>query len=179
MSIRENSFFFNQEASLDKYLSVFYFFAKNVPAHTASDILNGDLSECTLLTWYNLYRDIMSRYLVDNPTMLGGPGEIVEIDESKWSRKSKYQRGDKTSRDGPWIFGMIQRSNSKVYLFIVNRRTREELYPHILRMVRPGTTITVMTGKHIAHSATMSMNTKLLFTSTILLIEQLVHTQTP
>ena len=39
---------------------------------------------------------------------LGGEGEVVEIDESKFGKR-KYNKGKRAK--GQWVFGGIQRSN--------------------------------------------------------------------
>ena len=141
-ALRQASFFSNQKLTLRHYISVLYLFCNDVSGNSAVKMLcPGDMERKSVYTWYNLYRDLMSRELVENPVQLGGPGEIVEVDESKWSKAHKHHRGDNPGRDGPWVFGLIQRSNSKVAVFIVDRRTREELIPHIQNIVLPGTTI--------------------------------------
>jgi hypothetical protein len=45
-----------------------------------------------------------------NSTRIGGPGKIVEIDESKFGKR-KYHRGSR--RDGVWVFGCVQRRCSQ------------------------------------------------------------------
>ena len=52
-----------------------------------------DVSIHTIYDWYNFYRDLMSKELLENTSQIGGAGDIVEIDESKWGRKRKYNRG--------------------------------------------------------------------------------------
>ena len=67
--------------------------------------------ENTVVDWYNKFRDLCQQWCKDNlmqGEMLGGPGVIVEIDESVFY-KTKYQRGRR--RDHRWVFGMIERGN--------------------------------------------------------------------
>ncbi|KCZ78735.1 hypothetical protein H311_00226 [Anncaliia algerae PRA109] len=45
--------------------------------------------------------------------MIGGPGIIVEIDESKFGRR-KYHRGHKV--EGVWVLGMVERTTSRKIL---------------------------------------------------------------
>ena len=48
--------------------------------------------------------------------ILGGPIDIVEIDESKWGEKRKYHRSYHHENSKPQIFGMICRTDKKVVL---------------------------------------------------------------
>ena len=41
-------------------------------------------------------------FFIDHPSQLGGPGKVVEIDESKFGKR-KYNRGK--YQDGHWVFG--------------------------------------------------------------------------
>ena len=40
-------------------------------------------TKLTIVDWFNFHRDVCAQYFIDNPVMLGGPGKIVEIDESR------------------------------------------------------------------------------------------------
>lgn len=82
----------------------------------------------------------MSRTLLESQIKLGGPTKIVEIDESKWGHKRKYNRG-RINKNSQWILGLIVRGTSKVCLLIVRNRSAEELIPLIQGVVLPGTTI--------------------------------------
>jgi len=60
-----------------------------------------------------------------NVEKIGGKGEIVEIDESKFGKR-KYNRGHCV--DGVWVLGAVEKSNRKrIILTIVDNRTKETL----------------------------------------------------
>jgi len=60
-----------------------------------------------------------------NIEKIGGNGEIVEIDESKFGKR-KYNRGHCV--DGVWILGAVEKSNrKKVVLMVVDDRGKETL----------------------------------------------------
>ena len=110
-SVRKYSFFGQkQKQSLKMYLYLLYFFVNKIEANTVEKMLEGIKRE-TIYDWCNFYRDIMSQELLANPIILGGPNEIVEIDENKWGGKRKYHRGRVNHENTkPWIFGMICRT---------------------------------------------------------------------
>ena len=61
---------------------------------------------------------------------IGGPGSIVEIDESKFGKR-KYHRGHRV--EGQWVFGGYERETGKSFLVPVERRDAETLLPIILK----------------------------------------------
>ena len=69
---------------------------------------------------------------------IGGPGKIVEIDESKFGKR-KYHKGSR--KDGIWVFGGIERDSKNCFLSSVEDRSAEMLIPIIKEHVLPGTTI--------------------------------------
>ena len=78
--------------------------------------------------------------MVLNPAVLGGPGVIVEIDESLWRGRRKYNRGRNVSREG-WVFGCFDRSTKKVAMFEVKDRTAATLMEKIEKHIMPGSVI--------------------------------------
>ena len=140
-SIREDSFFAKSHLSLRVIMAVIFFFVRDVPAVTIQAMLPGRISEPALVDWLNFCRDIWSFYMLQHPIQLGGAAEIVEIDESKWGKKRKYNRGAVRNEGGPWIFGMIERNRSRVLIWSVPDRTRATLQPLITGNVVPGSTI--------------------------------------
>ena len=70
--------------------------------------------------------------------MIGGPGKVVEIDESAFSRR-KYHRG--ALRATHWVFGGIERGSNKCFFVSVKRRNKRTLWPLIFKHIAPGTKI--------------------------------------
>ena len=67
--------------------------------------------------------------------LIGGPGIIVEIDESKFGKR-KYHRGHRV--DGAWVFGGIERTPEKrVFAQIVEDRTEATLLRVIEENIHP------------------------------------------
>ena len=92
----------------------------------------------TITDWKNFLRDLcVERYLA-NPEPIGGPGHIVEIDESKFARR-KYHRVRQLS--GKWVFGGIDRDSKDAFMISVDDQSAATLSPIIERYIKPGTTI--------------------------------------
>ena len=62
-----------------------------------------------------------------------GGGEIIEIDESIFGKKRKYNRGSIHSRK--WVFGIAQRGTRKTYFTPVTDRSKETLTKIIVERV--------------------------------------------
>ena len=58
--------------------------------------------------YFGYFRQLVVDDINTAEEMIGGPGIIVEIDESKFAKR-KYHRG-KRCCDGSWIFGGIERT---------------------------------------------------------------------
>ena len=88
--------------------------------------------------WFNFCRDVCAQYFLDHPIVIGGPGTVVEIDESKFGKR-KYNRG--RAVDGHWVFGGIERGTTKSFMVVVEDRSAATLIPIIQRYIRPGSVI--------------------------------------
>jgi len=108
----------------------------------ASDLPDGTiLSPETVTDWYNYGREVMDAALTRRYQargLMGGAGEVVEIDESKIGHM-KYYRGRRV--DGQWILGLINRTTGEMRVDIVPDRAAVTLLPIIQRHVAPNTTI--------------------------------------
>ena len=90
------------------------------------------------IDWFNFFRDVCGQHFVNHPIEIGGPGTVVEIDESKFGKR-KYNRGRMV--DGHWVFGGIERGTTKLFMVVVEDRSADTLIPIIQRFIRPGTLI--------------------------------------
>ena len=150
VSLRIKSFWYGQTSRLQTLLMMLYLFAVGIAPATALRLMHGQISKPMLLRWYQYYKDLMSTYLVNNPIRLGGVGKFVEVDESKFGHKRKYNRG-RCVGDHPWIVGIIERGSKKVTLLKVLNRKATTLVSEIERVVEPGTTI--ITDKWAGYSS--------------------------
>ena len=64
------------------------------------------ISHTTIVDWYNFSREVCISILEVYSRQIGGPGKVVETDESKFGKK-KFHKGRRV--DGVWVFGGIQR----------------------------------------------------------------------
>ena len=82
-----------------------YFWAHNVRINQVMGFLSGLVKEENTVTdWFNFCRDICSRFMVDNSIVLGGVGDIVEIDETKLGGEEKVWEGGGGRYLDQWVF---------------------------------------------------------------------------
>ena len=64
-----------------------------------------------------LYTEIRERMAEDiqSSELLGGPGQIVEVDEAKFGKR-KFNRGQIV--DGSWVYGGIERGTNRCFLAV-------------------------------------------------------------
>lgn len=105
------------------------------------------LSSKTIADWTNFLREVCMVWLDEKFVQvgrIGGPGIVVEIDESKIGKR-KYNRGRLV--EGHWIFGMIERlgngEKGKFRLAICpdNKRDQNTLLPIIQDHIEQGSII--------------------------------------
>ena len=75
---------------------------------------------------------------MENSEKIGGPGKIVEIDESKFGKR-KYNKGKRV--EGEWVFGGVERESSASFMVIVPDRSADTLLRIIKKNIVEGTTI--------------------------------------
>ena len=137
-SIRASSFFEDSKISLHHWLYIIFLWSIEESNKKVS-LLTG-LSLRTVVTALKRLRDVCPLKIVHGNIKLGGRGKTVEIDESMFGHKRKYNRG-RIGR-GTWVFGMVERGTGRVLTFRVPNRTRETLVTGLVQQfVEPGTLI--------------------------------------
>ncbi|KAG1664800.1 hypothetical protein GQR58_019668 [Nymphon striatum] len=135
--IRTGSFFQGSHLEIKQLLDMIHSWSNSTPQIVTK-------RECeigswyTMVKWFNLIRGICERCLIEHPARIGGPGMVVEIDESKFFHR-KYHRGRWTN--GHWVLGMIERGTSECALVVVQDRKAETLLPLIQEVVLPRTIV--------------------------------------
>ncbi|XP_046395111.1 uncharacterized protein LOC124162577 [Ischnura elegans] len=83
-------------------------------------------------------RELILVWLQEESRQIGGPGHIVEIDESAFGRR-KYNRGRMTRTT--WVLGGIDRGTRETFLCHVDRRDASTLNEAIQKFVKKGSII--------------------------------------
>ena len=132
------SFFEDSKIPLSHWLYVIFLWSIDESNKKVS-LMTG-LSLRTVITALQRLRDICSLKILHGNLKLGGRGKTIEIDESMFGHKRKYNRG--RVGQGTWVFGMVERGTGQALAFRVLNRTRETLVTGLVqKFVEPGTTI--------------------------------------
>ena len=107
-TIRAGSFFERSRITLDTWLYVTYLWSQGTKVNSVERQVQID--EKTIIQMFQYLRDVCSTKLLSTPVELGGPGVIVQIDESLFNHKSKYNRGRRASKE-QWVFGLADTSS--------------------------------------------------------------------
>ena len=142
-SIRKGSFFERSHLQLWQILGITHIWCKNAGRSRGLpvDVVMEELdigSNKTITDWNQFCRDIAVNYFANHPVQLGGPGRIVEIDESLFAQR-KYERGRIVPEQ--WIFGGWEKDTQCGFLIPVPRRDALTLLPVIQQWIIPGTEI--------------------------------------
>lgn len=93
----------------------------------------------TAVDWASFIREMFCQYTFDTYNFTQFQGD-VEIDESLFGRKIKYNRGEPKGHR-IWIFGIIHRESNKLIIYPVDNRDANTLIPLIQRHVSVGSRI--------------------------------------
>lgn len=137
-SIRSGTFFEQSQLELWQILTLMNFWAQGIDSHEIIERHCKISSPKTVVEWKKSLRELCGEYFLKHPCVIGGPGRIVEIDESAWTKR-KYNRGRRVNNQ--WVFGGIDRDSRECFLVLVDRRDAATLLPVIQQYIRPGTTI--------------------------------------
>ena len=128
ISIKTNTFFDKSKINLKDWLLILYCFAQYMPVAKSAELTA--ISSKTIGQIYQALRKMMTNHFDRHPVKLGGPGRIVQIDESCFSHKRKYQRGRAPEKE-IWVFGLVDTSYNpaKPFVKVVEKR-RENTATH-------------------------------------------------
>ena len=138
-NIRTDSVLSGQKLTFSLFLQlVFYLSIKSLANVAISQIIG--VSKNTISDWKTLIHTRVADFLVSNPSPLGGPGVVVEMDEAKFGKR-KYNKG--AYREGQWVLGAVDRSNGNCFLLPCpnNSRGAPTLLPLIKRWILPGSVV--------------------------------------
>eukprot|EP00731_Ephydatia_muelleri_P023120 Em0015g703a len=140
-SVREGSFFAKSQLTLQTWIMLLHFWARQNPVSDTAECAKVALN--TAVDVYQWLREVCSTRLInDGPVMLGGNGVVVQIDESLFKHKPKYHRGRRADYE-QWVFGMVDTSQtpSLGFMQMVDTRDAATLLPIIRAHTAPGTII--------------------------------------
>lgn len=103
----------------------------------------------TYVDWASFCREVCIHWSENISEKLGGPGQIVELDEAKFGKDVKDSTGT-IIKWGQWVFGGVERGTGKTFFVPVKKRDKATLLPIIQEWVLPGTI--VMTDKWKGYS---------------------------
>ena len=89
MGLRDGTFFAKSHLTLKQWIVLMHWWVRQYPVIDAAQ--EAEVTEKTAIQTYQYLRDICSWRLLnhDSPLMLGGPGVVVQIDESLFRHKPK------------------------------------------------------------------------------------------
>lgn len=117
VEFRCNTFFARSKLPIFKILGFVNLWVDNASLSIISKQLDIDLG--TAVDWASFCREVVLDSFIINKEKLGGPGKIVEIDESKFGKR-KYHKGHHV--EGQWVFGGYERGSGKVFMVCVEER---------------------------------------------------------
>ena len=88
-SIRDGSFFSKSRLTLQKWVILMYWWARNYPMTDAAH--EAEVTEASACAVYQWLREVCATRLLQTPIRLGGAGVIVQIDESLMNHKPKVK----------------------------------------------------------------------------------------
>ena len=137
-SVRAGSILSKRRISFSSFLNLLWLFCTRISVCDVARILS--LNTKTVRSIFKALRQCMAEDLLENGVMrkIGGPGHIIEIDESKFGKR-KYNRGRRVM--GKWVLGGYCRTSGDCFLVgcTNNRRDKHTLTRLIKEHVSPGT----------------------------------------
>ncbi|KAI4463234.1 isxo2-like transposase domain [Holotrichia oblita] len=88
----------------------------------------------TAVEWFNFFRDVMTKIAWYEYVSIGGPDDVVEVDESHLFKR-KDNRGRVLMWDHVWVLGGVSRTTGRVFAVTVHDRTQNTLIKELMELV--------------------------------------------
>lgn len=141
-SARRDSFFEKSKLSFSIWIQILFSWSIGEQLKFLYSRLG--VSSVTAIKCYQSLRRLCGICLENDPILLGGVGHYVELDESYFGFKRKYNKGRGNAK-GVWVFGIVDsefsRDKRKLFATVVEDRSANTLIPLIQANVIPGSTI--------------------------------------
>lgn len=120
VSCRKSSLFYGSMLPCKKVMRLARSWLQNDSRETASQ--SAKVNRESVTVWYSRFRELVAEVLAECKLMLGGPGVIVEVDETKLGKR-KYHRGHRV--EGVWVVCGVERTDEK-RAFCVHVKSRDK-----------------------------------------------------
>lgn len=120
ISILKHTFFSNCKLQLNKFMYLIHEFLHNMPITNIIEV-TGIQSE-SVVAWTSYVRQLLGDNVHMESVQIGGPGVIVEVDETKMGKR-KYNRGHHV--EGVWVIAGVERTPDRNFFLVevINRNT--------------------------------------------------------
>lgn len=137
MSLRAHTFFSGSKLKATSIMQLGYHWLNRLSQTQAVNATG--CSSGTVTSFFGHFRSLVASTLDDDDTRIGGPGVIVQLDETKLGKR-KYHRGHRV--EGVWVFAGVEVTEErKVFLRRVQDRSASTLEAIITEHVKPGSRI--------------------------------------
>lgn len=137
-SVFHNTILFNSNLKIVQAIDLIYFWSLN----TSQNVVMNEIqtkSRPVIVKWFKKL-SLQTYHIMKNliPRKIGGVGRIIEIDESKFSKR-KFNVG--RSVRSPWVIGGVDIHSGDLFFREVLFRNRETIHSVLLECVEIGSTI--------------------------------------
>lgn len=128
----------NRDMGEEKITMIIYSWLDRTPVTKAMETIQ--MSKETAIAWYGYCRDVACAIAWHEYQPIGGPTDIVEVDETHLFKR-KYNVGRLTEWRHIWLLGGISRTTRDRFAVIVERRDAENMIPVLIKCIDLGSYI--------------------------------------
>jgi transposase-like protein len=137
VSVRLGSIFYDSRLSCRDIMKIAKAWIQGEAREAA--VNSTKVNKCTVTQWYLAFRELVSSSMRERTVKLGGPGIIVQIDETKLGKR-KYHRGHRV--EGVWVVcGLEVTTEGRAFCVQVERRDAITLEEVIRNNVAEGSEV--------------------------------------